>query len=361
MTEPISTDHDRHIVRTEAELRNIIKPPPSATLGKIAEGPVPPSPAEFLASVRLTVLVGAPADRPLDTALFGGPAGFVTQADSGARLLVGLEANQLDEARRVCDGREIGMLGVVPGVRHTLRVNGTASISADDTALVITPAESYAHCAKAFIRSKLWQAEAPGHSLTADSQSEERAVGAGELDLDAVHFIGASPFAFLGTSAGNGETDVSPRGDPAGFVKVVDRSTLFVPDRPGNRIADSLRNIIANPIATMAFLVPRRDQVLVVCGNAKITTDPSLCQEATVSDKTPKLGIRVQVAESRISSESALAASGLWDQTSYANEAELPTIGAMAANPDAGSGVGKRILTGVTDGLVGLDYKRNLY
>ena len=91
-------------------------------------------------------------------------------------------------------------------------------------------------------------------------------------------FIDLSPFALLATSAPDGTCDVSPRGDPAGFVHVVDERTLLMPERPGNRLADSLRNIVRNPHVGLLFLVPGVGDTLRVNGRATIVTDAELLE-----------------------------------------------------------------------------------
>ena len=110
-------------------------------------------------------------------------------------------------------------------------------------------------------------------------------------------FIDLSPFMLLATSAPDGSCDVSPRGDPAGFVHVVDERTLLVPDRPGNRLADSLRNILQNPHVGLLFLVPGVGDTLRVNGRATIVTDPELLEPLAVEGKTPKLGLLIEVDE----------------------------------------------------------------
>ena len=93
----------------------------------------------------------------------------------------------------------------------------------------------------------------------------------------------------LATSSSDGTCDVSPRGDPAGFVHIVDERTLLVPERPGNKLADSLRNILANPNVGLLFLIPGVGDTLRVNGRATLTTDGALLEALAVEGKTPKL------------------------------------------------------------------------
>ena len=97
-----------------------------------------------------------------------------------------------------------------------------------------------------------------------------------KLDRHCRDFIARSPFLVLGTSDAQGNQDVSPRGDPPGFVKVLDDSRLAVPDRPGNRRIDSFTNITRNPRVALLFMVPGVDETLRVNGNARIFVDAEL-------------------------------------------------------------------------------------
>src|SRR5881397_4045531 len=89
-------------------------------------------------------------------------------------------------------------------------------------------------------------------------------------------FVERSPFLVLATSAADGTCDVSPRGDPPGFVRVLDEKTLLLPDRPGNRLADTLTNVLADPRIALLFLIPGVGDSFRVNGRAAITDDPEL-------------------------------------------------------------------------------------
>ena len=91
-------------------------------------------------------------------------------------------------------------------------------------------------------------------------------------------FIERSPFLCLATSAADGSCDVSPKGDPAGFVRILDDRTLLLPDRPGNRLADSLRNVLENPHVALLFVIPGVTDTFRVNGRAEIVTDPELLE-----------------------------------------------------------------------------------
>src|SRR5436190_19593971 len=104
-------------------------------------------------------------------------------------------------------------------------------------------------------------------------------------------FVERSPFLCLATSAADGTCDVSPRGDPAGFVRILDEKTLLLPDRPGNRLADSLRNVLENPHVALLFFIPGVPDTFRVNGRAEIVTDQELLEGCAGEGKTPKLAL----------------------------------------------------------------------
>jgi len=119
----------------------------------------------------------------------------------------------------------------------------------------------------------------------------------GSLDKHAQAFIRRSPFICIGTQNLDGKADVSPRGDPVGFVKILDQHTLAIPDRPGNNRLDSLVNILANPSVGLLFIIPGFDDTLRVNGQASLVTDLEILKGMSVDDRVPQLAIVVKVSE----------------------------------------------------------------
>jgi uncharacterized protein len=140
-------------------------------------------------------------------------------------------------------------------------------------------------------------------------------------------FIERSPFMLLATSATDGTCDVSPRGDPAGFVHILDEKTLLVPERPGNKLADSLRNVLDNPHVGLLFLIPGVGDTLRVNGHAALTTDATLLEPLAVEGKTPKLGLLVEVDEVFTHCSKAFIRSDLWNPERHIERSELPSQG----------------------------------
>ncbi len=140
-------------------------------------------------------------------------------------------------------------------------------------------------------------------------------------------FIERSPFVCVATSDSGGNCDLSPRGDPAGFVQILDDRTLLLPERPGNRLADSLRNILANPHLGLLFIVPGTTDTFRVNGRATITTDKGLLSPCRVEGKLPLLGILVDIDAAYTQCSKALLRSHLWDSERFVEPGSMPTGG----------------------------------
>jgi hypothetical protein len=144
-------------------------------------------------------------------------------------------------------------------------------------------------------------------------------------------FIERAPFLCLATSSADGTCDVSPRGDPPGFVRILDDTTLLIPERPGNRIADSLQNILANPRVGLLFVIPGVGDTFRVNGRATLTTDPELLAPCAVEGRAPKLGILLDIEEAYTQCPKAFLRSHLWDPSHFIERAALPSLGEIQA------------------------------
>jgi uncharacterized protein len=142
-------------------------------------------------------------------------------------------------------------------------------------------------------------------------------------------FVERSPFVCVATCDSAGNCDLSPRGDPAGFLRILDERTLLLPERPGNRLADSLRNILANPHIGLLFLVPGATDTFRVNGRATITTDQELLVHCAVEGKSPLLGILVDIDEAYTQCSKALLRSNLWDPQRYIDAGTMPSGGQL--------------------------------
>jgi PPOX class probable FMN-dependent enzyme len=148
----------------------------------------------------------------------------------------------------------------------------------------------------------------------------------GSLDGICRDFISRSPFMLIASSDGDGNFDVSPKGDPPGFVQVLDSHTLAIPERPGNKRADTFRNILRNPQVGLIFLVPGKRETLRVSGDALIVRDPELREGMTLAGKVPDLALVVSVREAFMHCAKCMVRSHLWEPASWPSLDGLPSL-----------------------------------
>ncbi|MDZ5474197.1 pyridoxamine 5'-phosphate oxidase family protein [Bacillus sp. 31A1R] len=177
------------------------------------------------------------------------------------------------------------------------------------------------------------------------------------LDEHCKHFIQKSPFLMLGTSDKDGNCDTSPRGDHPGFVLIADDQHMIIPERPGNRRMDSLRNILSNPQVGLIFMIPGLEETLRINGTAKITKDEELLLKMTAFGKTPQLGIVVKVEECYLHCAKAFKRSKLWNPESWLEQEELPHPAKILADHVNLPGVDEKQISVVLED----SYKNRLY
>lgn len=150
-----------------------------------------------------------------------------------------------------------------------------------------------------------------------------------EIDYISDHyraFIDKSPFVIIATAGPEG-LDCSPRGDPAGFVRVVDSKTVMIPDRRGNNRVDALRNIVRDPRCSLLFMIPGIGNTLRVNGTAEILNDPALNQSFAFNGKLPRTVLKVTADRVYFQCPKALIRSRLWDPAAQIARSELPSSG----------------------------------
>lgn len=145
------------------------------------------------------------------------------------------------------------------------------------------------------------------------------------LDEHCARFIELSPFVVLATASVDGLMDASPRGGAPGFIQVVDAHTLRIPDAPGNRRLDSLRNIIATGRAGLLFMIPGVDETLRVNGRAVLNDDAAVCARFNDGKRTPPLVIEVRVEEAYLHCAKAFMRSKLWSAQAQVERSRLPS------------------------------------
>lgn len=149
------------------------------------------------------------------------------------------------------------------------------------------------------------------------------------LDRYCRQFIGLSPFPVIGTQSADGRADVSPRGDPAGFVQVLDDQRIAIPERPGNKRLDTLTNILENPAVGLLFMIPGFEETLRINGRATLSRDPHLLERMTIHNRPPKVAILVRVEEAFLHCAKAFKRSNLWDPAARADRKVMPSLGRM--------------------------------
>lgn len=184
-----------------------------------------------------------------------------------------------------------------------------------------------------------------GHTVTTMAELEalysETPYGpavAKEIDHVSANYrklIEAAPFFALATNGPDG-LDCSPRGDPKGFVRVIDDRTIAVPDRRGNNRIDSLRNLIHDPRVALLFLIPGVSETLRIVGRATISTDPELCASFIMEGKVPRSVLLIAVDRVFFQCAKAIVRSKLWDPASKVERATLPTPGSILAEITGG-------------------------
>ena len=180
------------------------------------------------------------------------------------------------------------------------------------------------------------------------------------LDKHAQEFISRSPFLCIGTQNLDGKADVSPRGDPVGFVKILDEHTLAIPDRPGNNRLDTLVNILANPNVGLLFIIPGFDDTLRVNGKATLVTDPELLKSMCINDRIPKLAIVVKVNGVFMHCAKAFRRSHLWDPNHFQNRSEMPSLLKIILDQTTGAPSDESEMRKIDAGLEE-DYRKSMY
>lgn len=180
------------------------------------------------------------------------------------------------------------------------------------------------------------------------------------IDRHAREFIRRSPFLCIGTQSADGKADVSPRGDPAGSVMILDDTTLAIPERPGNNRLDTLANIIANPNVGLLFFIPGFDDTLRVNGQASLVVDPDILASMSVDGRAPRLAIVVRVNEVFIHCAKAFRRSQLWNPDHFQDRSEMPSIAKIILDQTNGAPSDPVEMRKIEDEIEE-DYKKTLF
>ncbi|WP_218038739.1 2Fe-2S iron-sulfur cluster-binding protein [Acrocarpospora pleiomorpha] len=283
------------------------------------------------------------ADGVSRTTFIGGTPGFV-RVHSPTRMSFTLP-----------DGEAHGPVSFVfllPGVGETLRVNGSVA-KRKGAETFVDVEEAYVHCAQAVIRSRLWQPPAPAEPVP-EVEGEGPLCGPGVAE-----FLAAAPFLALSTWDKSGGSDTSPRGDRQTVAWILDSRTLVIPDRKGNKRADSLHNLVQDDRLSFAALVPGRTGVLHVSGRGSITDDPALLETMALRGTPPHAALLIDVEHAEVTASDAVTRSRVWTAAAHLERGTVPDLMALAGDhlaanmADAERGLLARVLK-VVAGIPGI-------
>jgi predicted pyridoxine 5'-phosphate oxidase superfamily flavin-nucleotide-binding protein len=298
----------------------------------------------WLGASTIAFVAGAHAEGTAVTLAGAGP-GFA-RAPTPSRL--SLSRDHVDDLTVLRAGCGVGLLFLVPGVGETLRVNGrVAAIASDELAVDVE--EVFLHCAKALLRSSFWLAS-PG----ADAPHAAHA------------FLQAARFVAIATANAEGHADLSPKGDPAGSMLRVSDAGVSYAERPGNRRADSLRNMLTQPRVSALALIPGCSTVATVRGRARLLSDDVACAPHVVAGKRPKLVTRMEDVTTTLRESAALRRAQPWPlrTTEHGIDPAAVFVAHVKLNKDRGMAAAlmRKVVNTKLMGLsLAHDYKNRLY
>ena len=170
-------------------------------------------------------------------------------------------------------------------------------------------------------------------------------------------FIELSPFCVISSRGANGDTDISPRGDPPGFVEIISPTLLLLPDRPGNQRFDTFTNVLQDPKVSLLFVIPGVFDTLRVNGRATITRDPDMLERTAINGRVPPVGLFIEVDEAFGHCSKAIRRAGLWQQDSQIDRKSAPSLGDMMTAHLTYDVEEREAL----EGRIVRDIKRNMY
>jgi PPOX class probable FMN-dependent enzyme len=145
------------------------------------------------------------------------------------------------------------------------------------------------------------------------------------IDPHILGWIERTTFVAVASSDGRGNLDVSPKGDPAGFIKVLDEKTLVIPDRIGNQRADTFRNVLEHPRVGLMLVVPKRKEVVRINGRAEIARDDALLDMTVVNGHRPDLALVVRVEEAFFHCGKSMIRSAMWQPEKWGSVQGMST------------------------------------
>jgi uncharacterized protein len=292
------------------------------------------------------ISLASKVNQKVSVLISGGPAGFVKTEST--RFHIPLEA--IDHAKLIEVGDGWGSLFVIPALRESLRVNGRV-VSVSGATVTIEVSECYLHCAKAFMRSKLWE-----------DYENNAAIISSEGD-----FCAQTRFMLVATSDVALNADLSPKGDPAGKLLCLEDGFAWYPDRPGNRRVDGFRNLISKQEIELIALVAGSSQLLRISGKAVLFSEHPMKNRFEVEKKNPHLIAKLEIQKIALEDSSALKNARLWPPEAPRKNFKATEIWKDHLKLSKANGIEAAIartavsLPGVIETGIDWDYKNNLY
>lgn len=262
-----------------------------------------------------------------------------------------------------------GLYLLVAGFEESLRINGELSTeqnSDGNVTLQIKIEELYFHCGKSIKRSDFWDPQITTTQVADNSAGNSLASPGIEA------FVQRAQFLLIATQNQNGDRDLSPRGDPAGFARILADDKVLIPERPGNKIADSLTNILTDDRVVVMLIEPGCNATLVIEGTAQLVNSKELLADSAVQQKVPKLGIEISVTSCCFAENPELVKMDLWNKSKFGDRSQFPSLGRIVSDqlqatgkmPGKNSGIGRMLgkaAGNASEMLIQADYKKNLY
>jgi uncharacterized protein len=142
-------------------------------------------------------------------------------------------------------------------------------------------------------------------------------------------WLAQSPLGFVATTDAQGRVDVSPKGDPPGFVHILDDTTIAIPERPGNKRVDGYLNVLERPHVGTLFVIPGRGDTLRINGTARVLADADYFDAMTVEGKRPILALEIDIEEVFFHCAKAFLRSDAWKPESW-NPNAVPSVAQIA-------------------------------
>ncbi|UXD88774.1 pyridoxamine 5'-phosphate oxidase family protein [Thalassolituus hydrocarboniclasticus] len=343
----------QHRIQNEQQLRQLISAPP-ALLEKRVQAQLDAYCFEVINHARVMIVAsesGTPALQPVSLAhcQLEVTANNVRFCLPETDELPDLQTDK--QANHGHSGQNASLYFLIPGVGHALRVNGRLSRPLPRGHWQLQVKSAYLHCARAAVRSGLWDSETE-HSAAIPADST--------VLSDRKEYLQQAMYLLLKTCDAQGITSVSPRGDETGVIRMLPDGRLFMAERPGNKVALSLRNLLQNPALELLLLIPGQPQLLHICGSAQLTTEPQLLTACAIGDKVPKLGLLIEPQTIRFTSASALTDAGLFDAEHQVEAKQLTPFAKALSAHMSGEGLMGKATHLVVDQVVKHDLK-NLY